>query len=77
MQLALASLVFAERSQVERVFSRNKAIHTTMRANLTPDIVEKVLYIRYSEKMCGLRSVADKEGKIVDEGNCFMPLVVE
>ena len=65
-------------AQVERVFSRHKAIHTTMRANLSPDMVEKVLYIlRYNEKMCGLRSVADEEDKIVDEENCFMPLFVE
>ena len=59
--------ILLSEAQVERVFSRHKAIHATMRANLSPDIVEKVLYIRYNGKMCGLRSVADEEDEIVDE----------
>ena len=69
--------ILLSEAQVERVFSRQKNIHTTMRANLSSGIVEKVLYIRYNGKMCGLRSVADEEDKIVDEENCFMPLFVE
>ena len=76
-QKMILDRILLSEAQVERVFSRHKAIHTTMRANLSPDIDEKVLYIRYNETMCGLRSVADKEDKIVDEENCFLPLFVE
>ena len=76
-QKIILDRILQSEAQVERVFSRHKAIHTTMRANLSPDIVEKVLYIRYNVKMSGLRSVADEEDIIVDEENCFMPLFVE
>ena len=76
-QKMILDRILLSEAQVEQVVSRHKAIHTTMRANLSPDIVQKVLYIQYNGKMCGLRSVADKEDKIVDEENCFMPLFVE
>ena len=76
-QKRILDRILLSEAQVERVFSRHKAIHTTMWASLSPDIVENVLYIRYNGKMCGLWSVADEEGKIVDEENCFMPLFVE
>ena len=75
-KLILDRILLSE-AQVERVFSRDKAIHTTMRANLSPDIVEKVLYIRYKGKMCDLLSATDEDDQIVDDENCFMPLFVE
>ena len=39
--------LFLSEAEVERVFSAHMNIHTKIRSSLSPDIVEKVLYVRY------------------------------
>lgn len=46
----IKSIAISEAS-VERCFSAHKLIHTPLRASLTDDLVEDILYIRYNTKM--------------------------
>ena len=44
----ILSRIFVSEAEVERVFSRHKSIHTKMRANLSNELVEKMLFVRYN-----------------------------
>ena len=45
--------IMLSEAEVERVFSRHKSIHTKLRAQLSPEIVEKMLFVRYNAKKLG------------------------
>ena len=40
-------------AEVERVFSWHKSIHPKLRAQLSPEIVEKMLFVRYKQRSWG------------------------
>ena len=40
-------------AEVERVFSRHKSIHTNLRDQLSQEIVENMLFVRYNAKKLG------------------------
>ena len=40
-------------AEVERVFSQHKSIHTKLRDQLSPEIVKKMLFVRYNAKTLG------------------------
>ena len=45
--------IMPSEAEVERVFSRQKSIHTKLRVQLSPEIVEKMLFVRYNAKKLG------------------------
>ena len=52
MEKILKEIMLSE-PEVERVFSRHKSIHTKLRDQLSPEIVEKMLFVRYNAKKLG------------------------
>ena len=52
MEKILKKIMLSE-AEVEHVFSRHKSIHTKLRDQLSPEIVEKMLFVRYNAKKLG------------------------
>ena len=52
MEKILKKIMLSE-AEVERVFSRQKSILTNLRDQLSPEIVEKMLFVRYKAKKLG------------------------
>ena len=52
MEKILKKIMLSE-VEVEHVFSRHKSIHTKLRDQLSPEIVEKMLFVRYNAKKLG------------------------
>ena len=48
----LKTIMLSE-AEVERVFSRHKSIHTKLRDQLSPEIVEKILFVQYGARKLG------------------------
>lgn len=43
--------IITSEAAVERAFSRHKAVHSQFRANLLPDIVDDMLFVRYNIRL--------------------------
>ena len=64
--------LFLSGAQVERVFLAQRKIHTKIRSSLSPDNVEKILYVRYNGRnfdMCRLQTnlTGDEAAEDVEE----------
>ena len=58
---------YAERGWVERVFSWQKSILTKARAQLSPEIVKKMLFVRYNAKKLGDHAFSQFSQAVPDE----------
>ena len=54
-------------AEVERAFSRHKSIHTKLRDQRSPEIVEKMHFLRYNAKKLGDHAFSQFSQAVPDE----------